>query len=270
MTQASPAAPTQSESIDQLTGAVCALMAAFRGVEKNGVNAFHRYNYASDADILWTIKPLLAEHNLSFTLVSFAVIGMSEVKTKREGTERLIDLSVTYQLAHTSGQWRTITAPGSGQDPGDKAHYKAMTGALKYALRQTFAIPTGDDPERDEDDDRGRGQRPGDARRGDDREEQRPQERREDPPRQEPRRVDASRTGGVTVDFSAIAEKFAALSPTWTKEDVAAALGIRDFFHANVDALRGLYAAAQAGTAQPGGKATTPNQGGASARREAP
>ena len=267
MTQASPAAPTQSESIDQLTGAVCALMAAFRGVEKNGVNAFHRYNYASDADILWTIKPLLAEHGLSFTLVSFTILGMSEVKTKREGTERLIDLSVTYQLAHTSGQWRTITAPGSGQDPGDKAHYKAMTGALKYALRQTFAIPTGDDPERDEDDDRGRGRRPDD----------RPEPARQDPPRQErqerpaePRRVDASRTGGQTVDFGAIADRFAALTPPWTKEDVAAALGIRDFFHAEVSALRGLYAAAQAGAAQPGGKATTPNQGGQAARREAP
>jgi hypothetical protein len=39
---------------------------------------------------------------------------------------------------------------GEGQDAGDKAVYKAMTGALKYCLLKTFLIPTGDDPERDE------------------------------------------------------------------------------------------------------------------------
>ena len=37
--------------------------------------------------------------------------------------------------------------PGEGLDAGDKAPYKAMTGALKYALLQSFLLPTGDDPE---------------------------------------------------------------------------------------------------------------------------
>ena len=36
---------------------------------------------------------------------------------------------------------------GDGADTGDKASYKAMTGAMKYALRQTFVIETGDDPD---------------------------------------------------------------------------------------------------------------------------
>src|SRR5574340_328981 len=40
---------------------------------------------------------------------------------------------------------------GEGQDRGDKATYKAMTGATKYALLKLFLIPTGDDPEKDED-----------------------------------------------------------------------------------------------------------------------
>jgi hypothetical protein len=139
----------QSESIGALIGAVAAVMGGFRGVEKSGVNQFHRYKYASDADILWTLKPLLAEHGLAFILVGYVVEAIAEVKTKNGGAERLIDLRVTYRLAHKSGEWMDVTAPGSGQDPGDKAHYKAMTGALKYALRQSFAIPTGDDPEAD-------------------------------------------------------------------------------------------------------------------------
>jgi hypothetical protein len=36
---------------------------------------------------------------------------------------------------------------GQGLDVGDKAPYKAMTGALKYALLQSFLLATGDDPE---------------------------------------------------------------------------------------------------------------------------
>ena len=35
---------------------------------------------------------------------------------------------------------------GEGSDTGDKASNKALTGAYKYALRQTFCIETGDDP----------------------------------------------------------------------------------------------------------------------------
>jgi hypothetical protein len=34
-----------------------------------------------------------------------------------------------------------------GADKSDKGSYKAMTGAVKYALLKTFLIPTGDDPE---------------------------------------------------------------------------------------------------------------------------
>ena len=40
-----------------------------------------------------------------------------------------------------------VTAPGEGADSGDKSGNKANTCAYKYALRQTFVIETGDDPD---------------------------------------------------------------------------------------------------------------------------
>jgi hypothetical protein len=140
---------TMSPTIGSLVAAIANVMGAFRGVDKTGVNQFHRYKYASDADLLWTLKPIMAQHGLAFVLVDYTASPPVEVKTAKGGVERLVDLSATYRIAHTSGEWMTVTAPGSGQDPGDKAHYKAMTGAMKYALRQTFAVPTGDDPEGD-------------------------------------------------------------------------------------------------------------------------
>ena len=36
---------------------------------------------------------------------------------------------------------------GEGMDSGDKAYYKALTGAQKYFYHMTFHSPTGDDPE---------------------------------------------------------------------------------------------------------------------------
>jgi hypothetical protein len=45
-----------------------------------------------------------------------------------------------------SGEELTVRVAGEGADAGDKAPYKAMTGALKYALLQSFLLATGDDP----------------------------------------------------------------------------------------------------------------------------
>jgi hypothetical protein len=46
-----------------------------------------------------------------------------------------------------SGEEIVAKVAGQGLDSGDKAPYKAMTGALKYALLQSFLLATGDDPE---------------------------------------------------------------------------------------------------------------------------
>jgi hypothetical protein len=46
-----------------------------------------------------------------------------------------------------SGEEIVAKVAGQGLDVGDKAPYKAMTGALKYALLQSFLLATGDDPE---------------------------------------------------------------------------------------------------------------------------
>jgi hypothetical protein len=46
-----------------------------------------------------------------------------------------------------SGEELVAKVAGQGLDTGDKAPYKAMTGALKYALLQSFLLATGDDPE---------------------------------------------------------------------------------------------------------------------------
>lgn len=128
----------------KLAAAVCAVMTEVGYVQKGSVNTHHRYRYASDADLLVKLQPAMASHGLC--------IFPSSV-TRDDSNPMICHLIVTYTLMHSSGESVTIMAPGSGsatKGSEDKAAYKAMTGAYKYALRQLFAVPTGDDPEKDE------------------------------------------------------------------------------------------------------------------------
>ena len=57
-------------------------------------------------------------------------------------------VETVYRYTHAaSGTFFDAAVIGSGADAGDKAFLKAMTSALKYALRQPFLIETGDDPD---------------------------------------------------------------------------------------------------------------------------
>ena len=53
-----------------------------------------------------------------------------------------------------TGFFETTKITGEGIDKGDKAGYKAYTGALKYFLANTFMVATGDDPEKESPDNR--------------------------------------------------------------------------------------------------------------------
>lgn len=116
------------------------VMGAISHVEKSGRNAFHKYDYATEADIVAVVRRELAVRKVavlpSFTIHSIVadIIYLNCELTFVDG-----ESEETYVV-------RTI---GSGQDKGDKGPYKAETGAIKYALLKTFLIPTGDDPEAD-------------------------------------------------------------------------------------------------------------------------
>ncbi len=122
--------------------AVCKVMAAASHVQKTGKNSFHGYNYASDADLLRVLQPAMADAGLIMVPTQVAQSDKQLDKGKMQ-----TDVHVQYTLVHSSGETMTVQAVGRGIDKEDKGPYKAMTGALKYALRQTFLVPTGDDPE---------------------------------------------------------------------------------------------------------------------------
>ena len=69
-------------------------------------------------------------------------------ETPRSSSDRIARVVMNYRFVDArSGDELSVRVAGEGADPGDKAPYKAMTGALKYALLQSFLLSTGDDPE---------------------------------------------------------------------------------------------------------------------------
>lgn len=123
------------------------IMKAVGYVRKSGTNQAQGYKYVMAADVADAVRDEMARLNVSMVPSHIDVI--SEGLTP-SGKQSLLTLRFTWTLTDgDSGEiisWQSI---GTGSDSGDKAAYKAATGALKYALLTGFLIPTGDDPEND-------------------------------------------------------------------------------------------------------------------------
>lgn len=125
-------------------------------IQKTKKNTGVGYKYAAEGDYLEKMRPKLAEHGIICT-PSYRVVDSSVTIMKpSDGKEsakilRLVLMEGTFTWTHApSGTHRITGAIGEGADNQDKASYKAMTGAQKYAIKQAFHIETGDDPEKDD------------------------------------------------------------------------------------------------------------------------
>ena len=115
-------------------------------VQKRGHNERHNYSYVTAADIAGSVGDILAE--LGVVVIPKLEDISYESAVARGEAARMARVVMAYTFADVdSGEEVIAKVAGQGLDPGDKAPYKAMTGALKYALLQSFLLATGDDPE---------------------------------------------------------------------------------------------------------------------------
>jgi len=67
----------------------------------------------------------------------------------KQGTDRITTITTKYLVADSeSGESMEVCSAGAGVDPQDKGIGKALTYAYKYLLLRMFAIPTGEDPDK--------------------------------------------------------------------------------------------------------------------------
>lgn len=125
------------------------VMTRVQYIQKRGRNNFHGYNYATEADVADAVRDALAEQNVVM-LPSVVEHSIREVTSRKGNAEFICMVVMDFTFVDgDSGETLTVRLIGEGQDSGDKAFYKAVTGTTKYAIMKTFLIPTGDDPEQD-------------------------------------------------------------------------------------------------------------------------
>jgi len=126
-----------------------ALVADVQAVGKDHTNTFHKYKYRAVDDLMAALHPLLGKHGVS-VIPQYTDIQV----TPLAGKECRVTLKLSLNWVASDGSSLTTVTYGEGIDNGDKATYKAMAGAVKYAILQTLMVPTEEtrgkqDPESD-------------------------------------------------------------------------------------------------------------------------
>ena len=115
-------------------------------LQRGGKNDYDKYSYFSEAQYKRLFTELMSECGLEMKFTELAYDTFDGTGKNCNG--RLVKLEFMLFDIET-GFFESTVITGEGMDKGDKAGYKAYTGALKYFLADTFMVATGDDPEKD-------------------------------------------------------------------------------------------------------------------------
>jgi len=107
------------------------------------------YTFASEKEFIKALRPSMIEHGVFMFVGKMDQLNQTEYTTGKGSLMLRSTVHGIVTFSHISGTQITVDAYGEGSDSGDKSLNKAMTDMYKYALRQTFMIETGDDPDKD-------------------------------------------------------------------------------------------------------------------------
>lgn len=99
-----------------------------------------KYKAMSEEKVTMTVRKELIKQGL--------VVFPIEQTVERDGT--ITTTNTKYKMVNTENpeEYLILASSGQGADTQDKGVGKAMTYSFKYLLLRTFAIPTGEDPDK--------------------------------------------------------------------------------------------------------------------------
>lgn len=113
---------------------------------KDKTNEEKGFDYASIANIIIKAREAMIEEKV-------IMIPFKLNQIVQKGNDVLIDMIYRFYDTEPNQDGKCdyldVNIPGEGCDKEGWAVYKALSGAYKYAITQTFAIPTVDDAEKD-------------------------------------------------------------------------------------------------------------------------
>lgn len=119
------------------------------GIGKTSKNQQQGFAFRGIDAVMNTLAPLLAKHRL---VVLPRVLSRHCVeRANAKGTALFyVVVEVEYDfIAASDGSRHTVRVVGEAMDSGDKATNKAMSSAYKYAMFQSFCVPTEGTPDAD-------------------------------------------------------------------------------------------------------------------------
>lgn len=114
-------------------------------VAKSGYNAYSKYKYVTESDLIDAIRPALIKHGL---MVTTSVESYNETAATEDDDNRYASLTLEHTIIDVdTGDFIKVKSVGTGADRLDKSIYKSYTGAFKYFILKNFLLSGDDDPE---------------------------------------------------------------------------------------------------------------------------
>lgn len=129
--------------MSEIFKAIPAIMADMDAIGKDQRNQQQGFNYRGIDQVYNALHPLLAKHKV-FTTPEVLEKSRDERVNAKGTVLAFVTLRIRYTFWCADGSSVSCVVEGEGMDSGDKASNKAMAVAHKYALLQTFCIPTED------------------------------------------------------------------------------------------------------------------------------
>lgn len=139
------AAQGSAKSSSGIYAKLAAAISEVDRIAKDGTNSHFKYKYTSAEEVYRVVRAPLLKHGLVVIPQATGYEQDGQIGTVRLNL-RIVDTETGESI---EAQWY-----GEGQDKGDKAVFKAITGGMKTWLRALFLLPADDDPEADPQTDR--------------------------------------------------------------------------------------------------------------------
>lgn len=132
---------------------ILAVMSAVNYLNKDGFVETGKgkgYKALTDEKVLGAVRPALVSAGLVILPMKMEQQRTDEQVKAYDGstkTNRITDVSVTYRIINVEDpkDYVEVVSAGTGVDTQDKGIGKAMTYAKKYAILNSFLIPSGED-----------------------------------------------------------------------------------------------------------------------------
>jgi hypothetical protein len=129
---------------------ICSVMGEIGDIPKNGWNAAQKYSFRKIEDVTVRVRDVMHAHGLVCLPIASELVESVPYETEKGKRAHSILVLQTYAFVSVDDDSDRVLVQmlGEGADSLDKATTKALTGAYKYALLQSFAIGEGgDDPD---------------------------------------------------------------------------------------------------------------------------